>query len=217
MHQPGRAAEPQHRGALPLDPDGVVELRPGAHRGLEQHVARRARDRDERGAALLRNQRQQTRVQQVAELPGVVGGEGVQDEGVALGFHLVGLVGLQRLSLAGNAHTKRCACRRGAGRGGRDTYVLWWVGESGRGAGLLLGGQNGLQAEARFLIDPAEDFLGRHSGGFYREFDAGKTGKGGLEQKDVQSTEKSQRCSDTSGEELYKPNMELREAFYQAT
>lgn len=88
--EPRAAAPPQHRVALPLHPDLVVGHHPGPRDRLEQHLpAVGERDGDDRRGG----DGQQAPPEQVAQDPGVVEGEGLEREGVA--------VLLERLELSG--------------------------------------------------------------------------------------------------------------------
>ncbi|KAL2279218.1 hypothetical protein FJTKL_13592 [Diaporthe vaccinii] len=88
--EPRAGPPPQHRVALPLHPDLVVGHHTGPRHGLEQHLpAVGERDRDD----CCRRDWQQAPPEQVAQDPGVVEGEGLEREGVA--------VLLERLELCG--------------------------------------------------------------------------------------------------------------------
>lgn len=105
VHEPGAAAPPQHRVALARDPHLVVGHGAGARHALEHHLADVGeRDGDDR----RRGEGQQPAAEQVAEDPGVLGGEGGEGEGVTVGTDGVQLWGLglavwfwHRLSLSG--------------------------------------------------------------------------------------------------------------------
>ncbi|KAK2599200.1 hypothetical protein N8I77_010973 [Diaporthe amygdali] len=81
VHEPRAAPPPQHRVALAMHPDLVVGHDPGPRHALEQHLAAVGeRDRDDR----RRRDGHQAPPQQVAQDPGVLEGEGVEGERVAV-------------------------------------------------------------------------------------------------------------------------------------
>lgn len=90
VHEPRAGAPPQHRVALARHPRLVVRHHPGPRYGLEEDLpAVGERDRDH----CCGGDGQQAAPEQVAEHPGVLEGEGLEGEGVA--------VLLERLELCG--------------------------------------------------------------------------------------------------------------------
>lgn len=94
VHEPGAAAPAQDGAALARDPALVVGRRARPHGALEQHLAVGERDGHKRRPALPPRDRVQARVQQVAQLVGVLRGEGLERDGVACGLDLFGLAGV---------------------------------------------------------------------------------------------------------------------------
>lgn len=87
MQEPGGGAKAQDRVPLAPHPRVVVGEGAGAHGRLEEHVLPvGCCNRDHR--RLRQREREQPRVQQVAELPGVFGCEGLERERVAAGLYL---------------------------------------------------------------------------------------------------------------------------------
>lgn len=96
--EPGAGAEPQDGVPLPLHPQLVVRRGAGAHGALEQDVvAVGQRDGDQRG--LLGREGQQPGVEEVAELPRVLDGEGLKEERVAVGLYGVRLCQVFKLAI----------------------------------------------------------------------------------------------------------------------
>jgi hypothetical protein len=94
VHHPRGAAEAQHGGALASDPDRVIGRGPRPRNALEDDLLIVGK-RDADGRRLARRARDgnQPGVQQVAQVPGVICGEGAESEAITLGEELVNLAG----------------------------------------------------------------------------------------------------------------------------
>lgn len=132
VHEPRAGAPPQHRVALARHPRLVVRHHPGPGDGLEEDLpAVGERDRDHRRGG----DGEEAAAEEVAEHPGVLEGEGLQGEGVA--------VLLERLELCGILAVVLVAVIIVEGGIGEISYVAWRSGyrpsRRGRLPRLLLG------------------------------------------------------------------------------